>query len=177
MAEACGACPETMAALSQAPTMRGCSLGYAFFSVLAPGTRIEPHCAPPFTPIVSAAFLSQSEGSVGRLLSTTSSPLDRFRRFPLLSKARASRLLVLRRGEQPAAAVPRAAAAADERPRGDARRDRVARVAPGKHKPSPLSLPLRLPCAPETLRGAVPTEPNPRWLMMRSVMISSCGSG
>ena len=45
MAAACGACPETMATLSQAPTMRGCSLGYAFFSVLAPGTRIEPHCA------------------------------------------------------------------------------------------------------------------------------------
>ena len=65
MAAACGACPETMAALSQAPTMRGCSLGYAFFSVLAPGTRIEPHCAPPFTPIVSAAFLSRARVQSG----------------------------------------------------------------------------------------------------------------
>ena len=62
MTEACDACPETMAALRQAPTMRGCSLGYAFFSVLAPGTRIQPHCAlhPLFTPIVSIAYLSRA---------------------------------------------------------------------------------------------------------------------
>ena len=61
MAAACGACPETMAALSQAPTMRGCSLGYAFFSVLAPGTRIEPHCAlHPLFLDRSATFLSRA---------------------------------------------------------------------------------------------------------------------
>ena len=33
-----------MAALESVPVMRGCSLGYVFFSVLLPGTRIEPHC-------------------------------------------------------------------------------------------------------------------------------------
>lgn len=33
-----------MAALASVPVMSGCSLGYTFFSVLTPGTHIEPHC-------------------------------------------------------------------------------------------------------------------------------------
>jgi len=40
----CEKCPRTMAALASVPVMSGCSLGYVFFSVLSPGTRIEPHC-------------------------------------------------------------------------------------------------------------------------------------
>jgi hypothetical protein len=43
-APACAACPATLRALRAAPLMRGCALGSAFFSALAPGTRIAPHC-------------------------------------------------------------------------------------------------------------------------------------
>jgi aspartyl/asparaginyl beta-hydroxylase (cupin superfamily) len=45
----CTACPATVAALATlaAPNlaaMTDCALGYAFFSVLAPGSKIAPHC-------------------------------------------------------------------------------------------------------------------------------------
>jgi len=38
------ACPWTWALLRRCGAMRGCSLGYAFFSSLAPGMAIEEHC-------------------------------------------------------------------------------------------------------------------------------------